>query len=312
MEVRDVPNAVWGTKGYWPLASAGKAPRGTNPSQKTGRKEMARTAWTAAQACHHRGMLMDRTLLPAAPLPADERAGLYRTILTRRDTRGEFLPDPVPDDVLSRLLTAAHHAPSVGYMQPWSFVVVRSPEVRRRVHDAFAAAHAEAALMFPQDRQALYRSLKLEGIMEAPVNVCITCDRERAGPVVLGRTHIAEMDLYSTVCAVQNFWLAARAEGLGVGWVSIFDNAAVQRALAIPEAIVPVAYLCVGRVRGYHPRPELEGAGWRNRLPLEELVHADQWGAPGEAGLRVHLRQDAQAVRDETFVDGIQGLPAAG
>ena len=245
----------------------------------------------------------DRPLLPADPLPAAERDGVYRAILTRRDVRGEFLPDPLPDEVLSRLLIAAHHAPSVGYMQPWSFVLVRDRAVRQRVHDAFDRAHAEAALMFPEGPRAVYRGLKLEGILDAPVNLCITCDRDRAGPVVIGRTHIPEMDLFSSVCAVQNLWLAARAEGLGVGWVSIFDNRAVQQALGIPEAIVPVAYLCIGRVRGYHPVPELEAAGWRPRLALDQLVHYDQWGAVApEAPLSRRLHDDQQAVAAGRFV----------
>ena len=248
-------------------------------------------------------MMDDTTLLPAESLPDAERTGLYRAILTRRDTRGEFLPDPIPDAVLSRLLIAAHHAPSVGFMQPWSFVVVKSPEVRKRVHDAFVKAHAEATLMFPEDRRETYRGLKLEGIMEAPLNLCITCDRDRAGPVVIGRTHIPAMDLYSSVCAVQNLWLAARAEGLGVGWVSIFDNAVVQRALGIPDGIVPVAYLCIGKVTGYHGRPELEAAGWRSRLPLDELVHFDGWGGrSGQDGLTARLRADQAAVAAGTFL----------
>jgi 5,6-dimethylbenzimidazole synthase len=242
------------------------------------------------------------TLLPADPLSGPERAGVYRAILTRRDTRGEFLPDPVPDEVLSRLLVAAHHAPSVGFMQPWSFVVVRDLGVKQRVHAAFRKAHAEAALMFDEGRRETYRGLKLEGILEAPVNLCITCDRDRAGPVVIGRTHIRTMDLYSSVCAVQNLWLAARAEGLGVGWVSIFDNAVVQTALGIPQGIVPVAYLCIGRVKGYHPRPELEAAGWRPRLPAEELVHFDGWGNQDASGpLAERLRADQRAVAEGRF-----------
>ena len=239
---------------------------------------------------------MDTRFVPASPLSDAEREGVYRAIFTRRDTRNEFLPDPVPDEVLSRMLVAAHHAPSVGFMQPWSFVLVRKPEVRRRVHDAFVKANAEAALMFSEEKRDIYSALKLEGIMEAPLNICVTCDRERAGPVVLGRTHIRTMDIYSSVCAVQNLWLAARAEGMGVGWVSIFDNATVQAALNIPEGIVPVAYLCVGKVRGYHRRPELETIGWRRRLPLEDLLHFDQWGSPERdetlAGL---VREDQQS-----------------
>jgi 5,6-dimethylbenzimidazole synthase len=242
----------------------------------------------------------DSALLPALPLNDAERAGLYRAILTRRDTRGEFLPDPIPDETLSRLLFAAHHAPSVGYMQPWSFLVIRDRDVRTRVHDAFVKAHGEAALMFPEDKRDIYRGLKLEGILEAPINICVTCDRDRAGPVVIGRTHIPAMDVYSSVCAVQNLWLAARAEGLGLGWVSIFDNAEVQKILGIPEGIVPVAYLCVGKVKGYHPRPELETAGWRPRLPLESLVHFDRWGAQdAEPDLLRRLREvEGQARAD--------------
>ena len=249
-----------------------------------------------------------KDLLPADPLPAAQRDGVYRAILTRRDTRGEFLPDPVPDDVLARILTAAHYAPSVGFMQPWSFVVIRSPEIRRKVHDAFAKAHAEATLMFPAEKRDLYKSLKLEGIMDAPVSICITCDRDRAGPVVLGRTHIPTMDVYSSVCAVQNLWLAARAEGLGIGWVSIFDNSTVQAVLNIPKNIVPVAFLCVGKVRGYHSRPELEEAGWRSRLPLVDLIHSDQWGnLGGEEGLRQQVQDSQAAVQDGTFLDRFEG-----
>lgn len=225
-----------------------------------------------------------KSLLPADPLSEEERRGLYKAILTRRDVRGEFLADPIPDEVLSRLLTAAHHAPSVGFMQPWSFLLVRDQGVRRRVHEAFRKAHAEATLMFPEEKRQTYSALKLEGILDAPLNIVVTCDRQRAGPVVIGRTHIPEMDLYSSVCAVQNLWLAARAEGLGVGWVSIFDSEAVQAVLGIPKDIVLVAYLCVGFVKGYHPRPELESAGWRPRLPLAELVHLDRWGAPLDDG----------------------------
>lgn len=207
-----------------------------------------------------------------------ERAAIYRTIFNRRDVRGQFLPDPVPDEVLSRVLMAAHHAPSVGFMQPWNFLLVRSPEVKQRVHKVFAKAHTEAALMFPEGKREIYSKLKLEGIVESPINLCITCDRERTGPVVVGRTHIKTMDLYSSVCAVQNLWLAARAEGLGVGWVSIFNQPELQAALGMPNEIVPIAYLCIGYVSHFHDKPELEKAGWLPRLPIEELVFHDQWG----------------------------------
>lgn len=228
----------------------------------------------------------------------EARDAIYHAIFSRRDVRGQFLPTPVPDEVLSRILTAAHHAPSVGFMQPWNFLVVRSQDTKRRVHGAFAKAHAEAAGMFEGDRRATYQKLKLEGIVESPVGICITCDRERTGPVVVGRTHMKTMDLYSSVCAVQNLWLAARAEGLGVGWVSIFHQADLQEALGIPKGITPIAYLCVGYVSHFHAKPELETAGWLPRLPIEDLVYFDQWGQrDDQQPLITHLQRDQAAAQ---------------
>ncbi len=232
-----------------------------------------------------------------------QRAGLYHAIVNRRDVRGQFVPDPIPDAVLARVLTAAHFAPSVGFMQPWSFLILTDPAVKARVHEDFTAANAEAAAMFDDERQAIYRRLKLEGIREAPINLCITCDRDRAGPVVLGRTHMPAMDIYSTVCAVQNLWLAARAEGLGVGWVSILHPDRLRDLLGIPEKIVPVAYLCLGYVSQFNTRPDLEKAGWRERLPLEGLVHFDRWGGDGDgsaaaASLLEAVRQTMERTRD--------------
>lgn len=230
----------------------------------------------------------------------EAREAIYHAIFSRRDVRGQYLPTPVSDAVLSRILMAAHHAPSVGFMQPWNFVVVRAPETKRRIHAAFAKAHAEAAEMFDADKRAVYRTLKLEGILESPVGICITCDRNRAGPVVVGRTHMKTMDLYSSVCAVQNLWLAARAEGLGVGWVSIFHQAELQQALGIPKGITPIAYLCVGHVSHFHDKPELETAGWLPRLPMQELVYFDQWGQRDDAQpLMAHLQQHQAALRDD-------------
>ena len=235
----------------------------------------------------------------------EARDAIYQTIFSRRDVRGQFLPTPVPDAVLSRILTAAHYAPSVGFMQPWNFLVVQSPEVKRRVHDAFALAHAEAANMFEGEKRQVYQSLKLEGILESPVGICITCDRERTGPVVVGRTHMKTMDLYSSVCAVQNLWLAARAEGLGVGWVSIFHQANLQAALGIPKGITPIAYLCVGYVSHFYAKPELETAGWLPRLPTQDLVYFDQWGQrDDQQPLIAHLQRDqaaAQRTRDNSL-----------
>lgn len=208
---------------------------------------------------------------------AAERDALYKTIFNRRDVRSQFKPDVIPDDVLSRVLYAAHHAPSVGFMQPWNFIVIKNQDIKVAVHRGFKKANDAAAELFEPEKSRLYRQLKLEGILESPVNICITCDRERTGSVVLGRTSNKDMDLFSSVCAVQNFWLAARAEGLGVGWVSIIEQNDLRAALKIPENIVPIAYLCVGYVSHFNTKPELQTAGWLKRTPLEELVFFDQW-----------------------------------
>ncbi len=218
------------------------------------------------------------SLVAAEAFSSCEREAVYRAIETRRDVRDQFLPAPLPDDLVMRLLNAAHRAPSVGFMQPWNFVLIRQAETRERVWQAFSRANDEAALMFDGDRQAMYRALKLEGIRKAPLSLCITCDRTRGGSVVLGRTHNPDMDVYSTVCAVQNLWLAARAEGVGVGWVSIFHEAEIKAILGIPDHVVIVAWLCLGYVDQLYQEPELAAKGWRQRLPLDELVFEEGWG----------------------------------
>lgn len=210
----------------------------------------------------------------------EEQAAIYRCITGRRDVRRNFLPDPVSDEVLGRVLAAGHAAPSVGFLQPWNFIVIREQETKAALHTAFTRANAEAAAMFEPERAQLYRTLKLEGLREAPLLLCVTCERDRAGPVVLGRTHQSEMDVYSTVCAVQNIWLAARAENLGVGWVSILSLEDLRGILGIPEPIVPIALLCVGYVDHFEATPDLERAGWRKRLALDDLVFSERFGAP--------------------------------
>ncbi|MDY7218336.1 5,6-dimethylbenzimidazole synthase [Denitrificimonas sp. JX-1] len=211
------------------------------------------------------------------PFSDDERAGLYRAIYERRDVRSQFLPDPIPYPVLARLLKAAHHAPSVGFMQPWDFVLIDSLEVRQQVLASFHEENAKAAHNYTGERQQTYRNLKLQGIIESPLNLCITCDRSRGGDHVLGRNSIVEMDLFSTCLAVQNFWLAARAEGIGVGWVSILDQDKLADILHLPGHVYPLAYLCVGYVSEFLDQPELETKGWRSRLPLESLIHHNTW-----------------------------------
>jgi 5,6-dimethylbenzimidazole synthase len=233
----------------------------------------------AAPATKKENTMETHDIQADAEFSAAERDAVYKCIFNRRDVRGQFLSDPIPDPVLARLLNAAHHAPSVGFMQPWDFVVVRNPAIRQRVRDAFEAANVEAAGMFEDEKQKTYRRLKLEGIVEAPIGICITCDRSRTGPVVLGRTHQADMDLYSAVCAVQNLWLAARVENIGVGWVSIIRHDDLRAALGIPPSIQPIAYLCVGYVTHFLQKPELETTGWLPRMPLSDVVSIDRWHA---------------------------------
>jgi len=210
-----------------------------------------------------------------------ERAAVYKAIMLRRDIRRQFESTPIPRDVLSRILSAAHHAGSVGFMQPWDFIVVEDRETRQRVLESFAKERDRCADLYDGARRELYLSLKLEGILESALNLCVTCDRTRGGPHVLGRSTILETDLYSTCCAIQNLWLAGRAEGIGVGWVSILDPQQLSTTLGLPDHVVPVAYLCMGYVREFPDAPELQRAGWRERIPLSELVHLDRWGCRG-------------------------------
>lgn len=219
----------------------------------------------------------DDALKAAGPFARDELEAVYRAIHTRRDVRDQFQPDALPEDLVQRLLEAAHAAPSVGFMQPWSFILIREEATRQAAHEAFSRANEEAAGLFSGERADTYRSLKLEGIRKAPLSICVTCDPDRAGPVVLGRTHNPRMDVYSTVCAVQNLWLAARAEGVGVGWVSIFHDADIKALLGIPDRVEIVAWLCLGYVDQLYSEPELSVKGWRERLPLDELVHEGRW-----------------------------------
>ena len=215
--------------------------------------------------------------MDARPFSEEEKRGVYRAIHERRDVRGQFLPDPIPPNVMGRILNAAHHAPSVGFMQPWDFIVIEDVNVRRAVHANFERANRSAAGAYAGEERDMYQRMKLAGILEAPANICITCDRGRELGRGLGRQTDSATDLYSTVCAVQNLWLAARAEGLGVGWVSILDFEDLKTLLGIPEGHTPVAYLCIGYVSEFRPRPDLEEHGWEQRQPLAALLHFDAW-----------------------------------
>lgn len=207
-----------------------------------------------------------------------EREALYRAIALRRDVRAEFLPTPVEDDVLMRVLAAAHQAPSVGLSQPWHFIVIRDAARRNAVSAIFERANARAATVYDGERSERYRSLRLSGIGAAPLNICVTCedDPERGGG--LGRATMPETVSYSTVCAIQNLWLAARVEGLGVGWVSILEPKELRTLLAIPARARMVAYLCVGYVSHFAPVADLDRDEWERRIALADVVDFERYG----------------------------------
>jgi 5,6-dimethylbenzimidazole synthase len=223
----------------------------------------------------------------AGSFDENEREAVYRAIRERRDVRRGFLQEPIPEELLHRLLEAAHNAPSVGLMQPWRFIVVKDLGVRQAVHRIFLNANEQALADYEGERQQNYAGMKLEGILEAPQNLCIVCDSQSSQGHQLGRRTMPETALYSAVCAVQNLWLAARAEGVGVGWVSILEPNLLRNVLGIPERITPVAYLCLGYVDAFATEPDLERTGWEKRTPLKSVLSFDRydssWGEGGTA-----------------------------
>jgi nicotinate-nucleotide--dimethylbenzimidazole phosphoribosyltransferase len=214
-----------------------------------------------------------------------DRAAVYRVMAERRDVRTGFRADPIPDEVLTRVLAAAHGAPSVGFSQPWDFLLLRDPAVRRRTKELATRQRGRFAAALPLDRARAFAALKTDAIGDTPLDVVVTCDPTRGGRHVLGRHTQPRMAPYSTALAVQNLWLAARAEGLGVGWVSFFDERELAELLGLPPHVEVVAYLSVGYVAEFAPEPELASAGWARRRPLEWAVHDGHWGRralPGE------------------------------
>jgi len=212
-----------------------------------------------------------------------ERNAVYRVIEARRDVR-VFLPDPVPDAVIARILRAGHLAPSVGFMQPWNFIVIQNRETLHRIYQVVDRERLKAADHYHGLQKEHYLRLKVEGLLQAPVTICVTRDPARGGPHVLGRNTIPETDLMSVACAIENMWLAARAEGVAVGWVSMYDKADLREILGIPDAIDPVALLSVGYTPHFADEPGLQRAGWARRLPLDDIVYRERWGEAGEVG----------------------------
>lgn len=208
----------------------------------------------------------------------EEREAIYKVIFTRRDVR-TFLPNKVPKEAVDRILEAAHYAPSVGFMQPWNFILVESIDTKKRL--AWAADKERRALAIhyeEDDRATKFLTLKVEGIEEAPLTICVTCDSSRGGSHVLGRNSIPETDIMSTACAIQNMWLAACAEGLAMGWVSFYKKSDIRDILKIPFHIDPVALISIGYTDIYPKAPILETEKWEKRQILKKLIFNDKWG----------------------------------
>lgn len=207
----------------------------------------------------------------------EEKNGLYKAIYSRRDVRSHFTSDPIEDEVLTRILNAAHHAPSVGFSQPWNFILIKDYETRNKIKESFEIERKRSSKLVDEPKRSKYLSFKLEGILDSPVNVCVTYDPSRFGPFVIGKSSIPDTGLYSVCCAIQNLWLAARTEGIGLGWVSILSNEILKKQLQLPEHILPIAYLCLGHVNEFAKKPDLETAGWLDRLELKDVVFYEKW-----------------------------------
>jgi 5,6-dimethylbenzimidazole synthase len=211
--------------------------------------------------------------------PMTGQASFYEVIERRRDVRAEFTGERLEDDVLTRILGAAHRAPSVGMSQPWDFVVVESVETRQAFRDHVTSERELFRESLPAERQETLDRIKIEGICESSVGIVVTHDAARGGPHVLGRHTIADTGLYSTCLAIQNLWLAATAEGLGLGWVSFYREDFLRTVLGIPDRIRPIAWLCVGQISHLEAVPDLERHGWRSRRALDEAIHRERWRA---------------------------------
>lgn len=235
-------------------------------------------------------------------MPPEVRDGLAQVIAARRDVR-RYRPDPVPDEILERVLAAGHAAPSVGHSQPWRFVIVTESQVRARA--AWLADRerlAQAAKLHPEAGRRLL-DLQLEGIREAPLGIVVACDRRAPAAGVLGRATFTDTDLWSCACAIENMWLTARAEGLGLGWVTLFRPEDLAGLLGLPEGVVTLGWLCLGWPDERPPSPGLERAGWSARQPLSDVVVRERWpdsDVPTPVSqLRAPHRHRVVAVRDD-------------
>lgn len=211
----------------------------------------------------------------------EEKRGFYKAIYSRRDVRSHFTSKPIEDEILSKILHAAHHAPSVGFSQPWNFILIKDAETKKKIKASFEEEKNRSSQLVEEPKRSKYLSFKLEGILESPVNLCVTYDPSKFGPFVIGRSNMPEAGLYSVCCAIQNLWLSARTEGIGLGWVSILSNETLRENLELPDRVVPVAYLCLGYVDDFAEKPDLETAGWLPRLDLKDVVYFEKWNDQG-------------------------------
>jgi 5,6-dimethylbenzimidazole synthase len=209
-----------------------------------------------------------------------EASGFYDVVHRRRDVRAEFTGGVVPAEVLGRILGAAHTAPSVGLSQPWDFLLVRDAATRTAFRDHVQREREVFASQLQGAQASMFARIKIEGILESSLGVVVTYDPQRGCPAVLGRHAIADAGLYSVCLAIQNLWLSATAEGLGVGWVSFYREGFLRDLLGIPAPLRPVAWLCLGPVTELPAIPDLERHGWRTRIPLAEVVHEERFGRP--------------------------------
>ncbi|MFI7079254.1 5,6-dimethylbenzimidazole synthase [Micromonospora sp. NPDC049903] len=206
---------------------------------------------------------------------------VYEVIHARRDVRGQFTGAPIPAEVLDRVLAAAHAAPSVGLSQPWDFILVRDSALRAEFHRHVQQERDVFAATLDGEEARRFGTIKIDGVLESTLSVVVTYDPDRGSPAVLGRHAIADAGLYSVCLAIQNLWLAATAEGLGVGWVSFYREPFVRDLLRIPAGVRPVAWLCLGPVTHLEQVPDLERHGWRQRRPWRAAVHRDRWEPAG-------------------------------
>ncbi|WP_045875908.1 5,6-dimethylbenzimidazole synthase [Pseudofrankia sp. DC12] len=216
------------------------------------------------------------------PTTGYDPTAVYDVIHRRRDVRGQFTGAPIPGDTLDRVLTAAHAAPSVGLSQPWDFILINDERTRRAFHAHVHRERAVFAASLDEPKAAGFGRIKIDGVLESTLSLVVTYDPRRGAPAVLGRHAIADAGLYSACLAIENLWLAATAEGLGVGWVSFYREAFVRELLAIPADVRPVAWLCLGPVTHLERAPDLERHGWAQRRPLRQAIHQERWHPDGQ------------------------------